>query len=353
MPHRRHLQHQHGRLLEPRRRERNERATTATRARRRDTCQSGTCTGGTRSCARASDQCHTAGTCNTSTGACSNPVAGQRHVVQRRQRVHADGLPARAGPAPARTPSRARACDQCHTAGPATRGPARARTPSRRRDGVQRRQRVHADATRARAGPAPVGTPSRARRATSAITAGTCNPTTGACSNPVAADGTACNDGNACTQTDTCQGGHLHGLQPRHLRRQRSSATRGNVRSEAAARAPTRRPPNGTPCSDGNACTQTDACQSGACVGSSPVVCTASDACHQVGTCDPTAGTCSNPTAPDGTACSAGDVCTGGDTCSSGTCTQGPPVPIDDGNACTLDTCDPDQWGRTPRVLDD
>jgi len=27
------------------------------------------------------------------------------------------------------------------------------------------------------------------------------------CSNPNAANGTACNDGNACTQTDTCQGG--------------------------------------------------------------------------------------------------------------------------------------------------
>ena len=71
------------------------------------------------------------------------------------------------------------------------------------------------------------------------------------------------------------------------------------------------------------------------------MVCTAADSCHQAGTCDPTAGTCSNPVAPDGTACSASDVCTTGNTCSSGACEPGTPVNIDDGDACTLDTCDP------------
>ncbi|WP_255203996.1 LamG-like jellyroll fold domain-containing protein [Myxococcus sp. AM011] len=37
--------------------------------------------------------------------------------------------------------------------------------------------------------------------------AGTCNPSTGQCSHPVAPDGTACDDGNACTQPDTCLDG--------------------------------------------------------------------------------------------------------------------------------------------------
>jgi hypothetical protein len=37
--------------------------------------------------------------------------------------------------------------------------------------------------------------------------AGTCDPTTGACSNPSATDGTACDDGNACTSADHCTGG--------------------------------------------------------------------------------------------------------------------------------------------------
>ena len=53
--------------------------------------------------------------------------------------------------------------------------------------------------------------------------------------------------------------------------------------------------PDGTACNDGNACTQTESCQGGICVGVNPVVCTASDQCHTVGTCDPATGQCSNP----------------------------------------------------------
>ena len=63
---------------------------------------------------------------------------------------------------------------------------------------------------------------------------GTCDPSTGACTNPPAADGTLCADGNACTQTDVCT--------------------------------------------------------AGACVGSNPVVCAASDACHVAGLCNPAVG---------------------------------------------------------------
>src|SRR5437870_10257228 len=51
---------------------------------------------------------------------------------------------------------------------------------------------------------------------------------------------------------------------------------------------------NGTACNDGNACTQTDACQNGSCVGANPVVCTA-DQCHDPGTCNPATGVCSAP----------------------------------------------------------
>ena len=56
--------------------------------------------------------------------------------------------------------------------------------------------------------------------------------------------------------------------------------------------------PDGTACSDGDLCTQGDACQSGTCTGANPVVCTASDQCHVAGVCDPGTGTCSNPSVP-------------------------------------------------------
>src|SRR5205085_2277108 len=77
---------------------------------------------------------------------------------------------------------------------------------------------------------------------------------------------------------------------------------------------------NGSSCNDGNACTQTDACQSGVCTGSNPVTCTASDQCHDAGTCNPASGVCSNPPKANGTSCNDGNVCTQNDVCQAGSC---------------------------------
>jgi hypothetical protein len=90
--------------------------------------------------------------------------------------------------------------------------------------------------------------------------AGTCDPTTGLCSNPAASDGTTCDDGDLCTTGDVCTGG---------------------------------------------------AC------GGSPVVCTPSDQCHTAGTCNPLTGQCTDPVAPNGTPCDDGNPCTQNDTCES------------------------------------
>src|SRR5262249_16692054 len=50
---------------------------------------------------------------------------------------------------------------------------------------------------------------------------------------------------------------------------------------------------DGTACNDSDACTRTDVCQAGACVGTNPLPCSASDQCHVAGTCDPATGACS------------------------------------------------------------
>jgi hypothetical protein len=44
--------------------------------------------------------------------------------------------------------------------------------------------------------------------------AGTCNPSSGACSNPAGNDGVQCNDNNACTQSETCSAGTCQGGTP-------------------------------------------------------------------------------------------------------------------------------------------
>ena len=136
-----------------------------------------------------------------------------------------------------------------------------------------------------------------------------------------APNGTPCNDLNACTQTDTCQGGVCVGANPVSCPAQ--DACHLGVCNPADGTCSQQAKPDNTSCDDGNACTQSDTCQSGACVGASPVTCTASDQCHVAGICDPQTGTCSNPAAANGTSCNDGNACTLGDVCTEGACSGG------------------------------
>jgi hypothetical protein len=104
--------------------------------------------------------------------------------------------------------------------------------------------------------------------------------------------------------------------------------------------------PDGTACNDGDACSAVDVCIAGICIGTERPVCNASDQCHVAGICDPLTGTCSDPPKPDGSACEDGIVCTAADTCSGGICLPGGPAPDrdEDGLCDALDICpqDPD-----------
>jgi hypothetical protein len=151
--------------------------------------------------------------------------------------------------------------------------------------------------------------------------AGTCNPANGQCSQPAKPNGTDCNDGNACTQTDECQGGTCQGSNPVSCAAADQCRMAG-VCNPANGQCSQMNKPNGTGCNDGNACTTGDECQAGAC-GGEPVTCTAQDQCHMAGTCQPN-GQCSNPTKADGATCNDGNACTDGDQCSGGSCAGTP-----------------------------
>ncbi len=145
----------------------------------------------------------------------------------------------------------------------------------------------------------------------------------------------SCGDGNACTQTDACLGGICVNSNPVvctasdacHVAGVCAPGT-GECSNPVAA--------DGTSCNDGDACTQTDACQAGTCGGSNPVVCSALDACHVAGTCDSGTGQCTNPEAAAGTPCDDADVCTEADTCFGGAC-QGA---LSDSDADGTPNCD-------------
>jgi RHS repeat-associated protein len=177
---------------------------------------------------------------------------------------------------------------------------------------------------------------------------GTCDTTSGKCSNPSKADDiTTCDDGNACTQTDTCQGGVCVGSDPIVCAPSDSCHTTATCDTNlgACTNAPL---PEGTLCDDGNACTQTDTCDANAqCIGSESVTCAALDTCHVPGICDPWSGTCNNPPMADGEACDDGNPCTSQDQCISGVCTAGQPVVCQAPPNCDSipPTCDPANGG--------
>jgi hypothetical protein len=176
------------------------------------------------------------------------------------------------------------------------------------------------------------GNPVTCNGASGCKLAGVCKAATGQCEYADAPDGTTCNDGNACTQTDKCNDGSCMGSNAVVCPAPDQCHVAGTCNP---ANGQCSNPPNtGANCDDNNACTQTDKCSAGgACVGSNAVVCTALDQCHVAGTCNPVNGQCNNP--PNtGAGCDDGDKCTTTDKCSAGGTCMGSPV------VCTaLDQC--------------
>ena len=139
-------------------------------------------------------------------------------------------------------------------------------------------------------------------------------------------EGATCDDGNACTQSDVCRASACSGESPVVCTALDQCHDPGVCDPASGVCSD---PPkiDGSACDDGNACTQVDACVAGACAGSDPVVCTALDQCHDAGECDPATGVCTDPPVADGTACDDGSVCNGFDSCQAGTCAPTPPSP--------------------------
>lgn len=242
-----------------------------------DTCQAGVCTGGNPVVCTASDACHDVGTCNSATGVCSNPAKPDGSTCD-------DG----------------NGCTQTDTC---------------------------------QVGTCKGGNPVVCVAQDTCHNAGACNPATGSCSNPLKPNGALCNDGNACTKTDTCLAGVCTGANAMTCIAQDVCHDAGVCNPQTGA-CDNPAKPDGTPCSDGSACSQTDTCQAGACVGDNPVVCPPPDPCHESGVCNPQTGTCSSAAKPNGSPCDDGNACTKADICQAGSCNGGNPV------SCTpLDEC--------------
>lgn len=231
----------------------------------------------------ALDQCHHAGTCNPETGYCSNPANVDGHPCDDGN-LCTTGDACQAGVCASGAGTACTALDQCHTAG-------------------------------------------------------TCQPATGLCSTPSKLDATACDDSDLCTQTDTCQGGVCSGGNPKTCTAAKCQIAGTCAPATGVCSTPTNAT-NGSACNDGNLCTQTDSCMNGSCMGSNPKSCSGGDVCNSGSTCDPATGSCGGG-APmnEGGACTDGNKCTIGDKCTSGTCT-GAAVNCTSSNPCQVGACD-------------
>jgi hypothetical protein len=172
-----------------------------------------------------------------------------------------------------------------------------------------------------------------------ACTGGTCGGGTAKGTGAVCSTGNPCKTGETCTGT-VCGGGTARpaGTSCSTTGNQCMTGLTCSMAGTCSGTATAK--PDGTACSDGNLCSPNDVCRAGLCLGGPQTVTCPLDACHPQASCIPTTGLCP-AVAVDGTACGDGNACNGAETCQTGVCQPGTPPTVDDGNACTADSCDP------------
>jgi hypothetical protein len=97
---------------------------------------------------------------------------------------------------------------------------------------------------------------------------------------------------------------------------------------------------DGTSCEDGLFCNGVDTCGGGTCSVHGPAPCVGADGdgnCSE--SCSEALDECTAPD-PNGSACDDANACTVATTCSAGVCNAGTPEDCDDGDLCTVDSCD-------------
>ncbi len=145
-----------------------------------------------------------------------------------------------------------------------------------------------------------------------------CDPAVGC---TYAFNAAACDDGNPCTVDDACSQGVCGGVQ--------TTECQCDFTSDCAQ------------WEDGDLCNGTLICAGNKCVvdPASVPTCEAEGGCA-VATCEPATGLCTIVAAANGKPCDDGDACTATDGCQSGTCVGTGAVACDDGNPCTDDSCE-------------
>lgn len=163
-----------------------------------------------------------------------------------------------------------------------------------------------------------------------------CDPASGILHLPQ--DGASCDDGDVCNGTSICTSAGECVAGPPPVVDDGNPCTRDVCdRGFGVVNEPR---PVGFSCDDGNVCNGIESCNAAAaCVAGAEPILDDGSSCTVDG-CAPGLGVFHSPVAA-GTSCAAANPCLGSGTCDAQrACVLQPPV-IDDGNACTSDSCDP------------
>lgn len=166
---------------------------------------------------------------------------------------------------------------------------------------------------------------------TGPCTQGRCDADSGECVTDNRPDGANCDDGDACTGGDLCAAGVCAGLAPNCSGL--TDICNEGVCDPASGLCIAAALPEGSACHDGDLCTQAEVCRQGVCE-AEPIRCRKPDnPCHQA-SCDPLTGDCQAGPVDDGTPCDDGDSCTGSDTCQAGLCVGDVDLCDEGGSGC-------------------
>ncbi len=166
-------------------------------------------------------------------------------------------------------------------------------------------------------------------------TVDTCDAASGV-RHAAAVDGSSCADSDACNGAETCKAGACLPGAALIVDDGNPCTVDGCDRVAGVTHVAA---PDGTLCADGNRCNGDELCGAGLCRSGTPPSVDDSNPCT-LDACDSLQGVTHQPV-PSGSSCSNGNACDGVETCSSsGSCVQGAAAQTDDSNPCTLDTCD-------------
>jgi hypothetical protein len=178
------------------------------------------------------------------------------------------------------------------------------------------------------------------------------------CLSELGPNGKSCNDGDSGTVKDACVSGQCRGVPPECLSDAECSdgnSCNGEERCQDFGCISSAPLPNGTACDDRDSSTTRDQCQNGVCKGMlepdpepacNPSTCDDGNVCTVDG-CD--GSSCRSAAVANGTLCDDGNASTTRDQCQHGVCKgmlEPDPKPAcnpstcDDGNVCTVDSCD-------------